>query len=89
VPSPQGGPPLAAKRLAAQFPQQIDLSAADAVMAANRINAGQQVEVMARVSASGTPTASAGDLYGKVSAIAGAPARHEWRSTGSVLTSPR
>jgi cytochrome c-type biogenesis protein CcmH len=72
VRSPQGGPPLAVKRLAAGFPQQVELSAADSVMAGNRISPGQHVEVMARVSASGTPTASAGDLYGKLSAVAGA-----------------
>jgi cytochrome c-type biogenesis protein CcmH len=73
VRSPQGGPPLAVKRLAPGFPQQVDLSAADSVMAGNRISPGQHVEVMARVSASGTPTASSGDLYGKLSAVAGAP----------------
>jgi cytochrome c-type biogenesis protein CcmH len=76
VRSPQGGPPLAVKRLAAGFPQRVDLSAADSVMAGNRINPGQHVEVMARLSASGTPTASSGDLYGELSAVAGAPAQH-------------
>jgi cytochrome c-type biogenesis protein CcmH len=77
VRSPQGGPPLAVKRLAPGFPQQVDLSAADSVMAGNRINPGQQVEVMARVSASGTPTASAGDLYGTLNAVAGARSQRE------------
>jgi len=77
VRSPQGGPPLAVKRLAPGFPQQVDLSAADSVMAGNRINPGQHVEVMARISASGTPTASHGDLYGELRAVAGAPALRE------------
>ena len=77
VRSPQGGPPLAVKRLAPGFPQQVDLSAADSVMAGNHINPGQYVEVMARVSASGTPTASPGDLYGSLNAVAGARTQHE------------
>jgi len=79
-----GGPPLAAKRLAAQFPQQIDLSAADAVMAANRINAGQQVEVMARVSrAARRPPALA--ICTEKSARSPVLRRDtSWRSTGSV-----
>jgi cytochrome c-type biogenesis protein CcmH len=77
VRSPQGGPPLAVKRLAPGFPQQVDLSAADSVMAGSRISPGQHVEVMARVSASGTPTASSGDLYGKLSAVAGGRGEHE------------
>lgn len=76
VRSPQGGPPLAVKRLAPQFPQQVELSAADSVIAGNSIEPGQRVEVMARVSASGTPTASAGDLYGALKVIAGARAGH-------------
>jgi cytochrome c-type biogenesis protein CcmH len=77
VRSPQGGPPLAVKRLSPGFPQQVDLSAADSVMAGNRIKPGQHVQVMARISASGTPTASRGDLYGELSAIAGAKAQRE------------
>ena len=77
VRSPQGGPPLAVKRLAPQFPQQVDLSAADFVMAGHSIRPGQRVEVMARVSASGTPTASAGDLYGTLAAVAGGKVKHQ------------
>jgi cytochrome c-type biogenesis protein CcmH len=71
VRSPQGGPPLAVKRLAATFPQQLDLSAADSVIANHSFSAGQTVQVIARVSAAGTPTASPGDLYGEISAVAG------------------
>ena len=77
VRSPQGGPPLAVKRLAPEFPQQVDLSAADSVLASNRISPRQHVEVMARISASGTPTASPGDLFGLLGAIAGAPGSHQ------------
>lgn len=75
VRSPQGGPPLAVKRLSPEFPQHIDLSSADSVLAGNRLTPKQHVSVMARVSASGTPTASSGDLYGEIAAIAGAPAQ--------------
>ncbi len=74
VRSPQGGPPLAVKRLNLEFPQQVDLSANDSVIASNRIKPGQHVEVMARISATGKPTASAGDLFGALSAVAGGSA---------------
>ncbi len=74
VRSPQAGPPLAVKRLAATFPQDVILSAADAVMSGNSINKGQKVLVVARVSVSGAPTASAGDLEGHTDAVAGAAA---------------
>jgi len=75
VRSPQGGPPLAVKRLSPEFPLHIDLSAADSVLAGNRLAPKQHVAVTARVSASGTPTASPGDLYGEVVAVAGAASR--------------
>jgi cytochrome c-type biogenesis protein CcmH len=71
VRSPQGGPPLAVKRLTATFPQELDLSASDSVLAGHSFGAGQAVQVVARVSAAGTPTASPGDLYGEISAVAG------------------
>ena len=71
VRSPQGGPPLAVKRLSPQFPQRVDLSATDSIMAGRRLGAGEHVEVMARVSASGTPTGAHGDLYGELKATAG------------------
>jgi cytochrome c-type biogenesis protein CcmH len=71
VRSPQGGPPLAVKRLNLEFPQQVDLSANDSVIESNRIKPGQRVEVMARVSANGAPTASTGDLFGALTAVAG------------------
>jgi cytochrome c-type biogenesis protein CcmH len=76
VRSPHGGPPLAVKRLSLQFPQRIDLSAHDSMIASNSIKPGQHVEVMARISASGAPTPSTGDLYGSLTAIAGGSALH-------------
>ncbi len=77
VRAPQGGPPLAVKRLRPDFPQRVELSAADAVMAGNQVKPGQRVEVMARISASGTPTASGGDFIGVIAAVAGAGAVRE------------
>jgi cytochrome c-type biogenesis protein CcmH len=74
VRSPQGGPPLAVKRLSLDFPQRVELSANDSMIAGNRIKPGQRVEVMARVSVNGTPMASTGDLFGALSAVAGGPA---------------
>jgi cytochrome c-type biogenesis protein CcmH len=61
------GPPFAVKRLAAQFPIDVELTAADAMMPSRRIAAGQQLDVVARVALGGTPTASSGDPFGQVS----------------------
>ncbi len=62
-----GGPPLAAKRLTvAQIGTEVTLSAADSMIPGRAIAAGQQVQVMARVSFSGQPTPVAGDLYGEL-----------------------
>ena len=77
VRSPQGGPPLAVKRLPLTLPQLVDLSANDSMIPSNRIKPGQNVEVMARISLSGTPTPSSGDLFGALKAVAGAPALRE------------
>jgi len=44
------------------------------VMAGNTISKGQHVQVVARISATGTPTAGAGDLSGQIDATAGATA---------------
>jgi cytochrome c-type biogenesis protein CcmH len=71
VRSPQGGPPLAVKRLNATFPQQVELSSTDSVLAGHGMSAGQTVQVIARISAAGTPTASPGDFFGEISAVAG------------------
>jgi cytochrome c-type biogenesis protein CcmH len=60
------GPPFAVKRLAASFPVDVELSAADAMMESRRITAGQQLEVVARVALGGTPTATSGDPFGQV-----------------------
>ena len=77
VRAPQGGPPLAVRRLAAEFPQEVVLSANDSMIPSNRLKPGQHVQVMARVSIGGTPTATAGDLYGEITAFAGVPSPRE------------
>ena len=62
------GPPLAAKRLTgAAIGTQVRLTSADSLMPGRRLVSGQRVSIMARVSFSGQPTQSAGDLYGELS----------------------
>lgn len=71
VRSPGGGPPLAAHRGNATFPQDLELSAADAPVAGRSLQAGQTVAVVARISASGNALPQSGDLYGEIRAVAG------------------
>jgi cytochrome c-type biogenesis protein CcmH len=71
VPSPGGGPPLAVKRGAATLPLDVDLSAANSMIAGHGIRAGQKVSVIARISASGSPLPNSGDLYGQIEYVAG------------------
>jgi cytochrome c-type biogenesis protein CcmH len=61
------GPPLAAKRLPLSFPLDVTLTPADAMLPARRITAGQTLEVVARISLSGTPQSVSGDPFGQVS----------------------
>jgi cytochrome c-type biogenesis protein CcmH len=61
------GPPFAAKRLPAQFPLDVELTAANAMMPSRRISSGQVLDVVARVALGGTPTATTGDPFGQVS----------------------
>jgi cytochrome c-type biogenesis protein CcmH len=66
------GPPLAAKRLTSDaIGTQVQLSAADSMMPGRVLAAGQRVSITARVSFSGRPIPSAGDLYGEVSYAVG------------------
>ena len=51
VRAPGGGPPLAVKRLNATLPQDVDLSSSDAMVAGRSVEAGQNVSVVARISA--------------------------------------
>jgi cytochrome c-type biogenesis protein CcmH len=71
VRSPEGGAPLAAKRSAVSLPQDVELSAADSMIAGHAVQPGQKVSVVARISASGSPLPQSGDLYGQVEYVAG------------------
>src|ERR1700683_5065121 len=71
VRAPNGGPPLAAKRSSVSLPQDVDLSAADAMIAGRGVQPGQSVSVVARISASGSPLTRSGDLYGQIDYVAG------------------
>jgi cytochrome c-type biogenesis protein CcmH len=62
----QGGPPLAAKRLEARFPQDVDLSAADSMIAGRGFAAGQEVEITARIANGGSASPRPGDPVGVV-----------------------
>lgn len=59
-------PPLAVKRLETRFPQTVELTSADAMIAGHGIVPGQNVEVVARISRSGSPIARKGDPFGEV-----------------------
>jgi cytochrome c-type biogenesis protein CcmH len=71
VRAPGGGPPLAVKRASLSLPQDVALSAADAMVPSRAVQPGQTVSVVARISASGSPTAQSGDLYGEIRYVAG------------------
>jgi cytochrome c-type biogenesis protein CcmH len=62
----QGGPPLAARRLEARFPQDVELSAGDAMIAGRSFAPGQEVEITARIANGGSAAARAGDPVGTV-----------------------
>jgi cytochrome c-type biogenesis protein CcmH len=66
------GPPLAVKRLEAHFPQTVELSSADAMLAGHGMQVGQDVEIVARISSSGGPLARTGDPFGSVAYHVGA-----------------
>lgn len=71
VRAPSGGPPLAVKRSNVRLPQDVDLSAADAMVADRAVQPGQSVSVVARISASASPLPQSGDLYGEIRYVAG------------------
>jgi cytochrome c-type biogenesis protein CcmH len=61
-----GGPPLAVQRhSSADLPITVDLSERDAMIAARSIATVPRVQVVARLSRSGTPQARSGDYYGE------------------------
>jgi cytochrome c-type biogenesis protein CcmH len=58
------GPPLAVKRLKATFPQTVEITTQDSMLPGHSFTKGQLVEVVARVSKSGNPGETPGDLFG-------------------------
>jgi cytochrome c-type biogenesis protein CcmH len=54
------------KRLTAHFPQTVELSSSDAMLAGHGMQVGQDVEIVARISSSGGPLARSGDPFGSV-----------------------
>jgi cytochrome c-type biogenesis protein CcmH len=61
----KGGPPLAVQRHQSnELPLQVQLSKADAMLPSLSIMTADEVDVVARLSKSGTPTEQSGDYYG-------------------------
>ncbi len=65
------GPPLAVKRLPSQFPQAVELTAADAMVPGLTLAAGEHLQVVARVAPSGNPLPESGDLFGETAYTVG------------------
>ncbi len=63
----QPGPPLAVRKLASEFPQTVELSSRDSMVAGRSFVPGQRVAVVARIARSGSPVAARGDPYGEIS----------------------
>jgi len=65
-----GGPPLAVVRTSpAELPRSYVLDETSAMAPQFRLTPGATVDITARISRSGTPTATSGDLQGKVAAV--------------------
>ena len=62
----QRGPPLAAKRLEARFPQDVELLSSDAMLSGTGFSAGQEIEIEARVANGGSAISRSGDPFGSV-----------------------
>ncbi|MEO8308317.1 MAG: hypothetical protein ABI616_09795 [Pseudomonadota bacterium] len=71
----QRGPPLAAKRLDARFPQDVELLSTDAMIAGTGFAAGQDIEIEARIANGGSAISRSGDPFGTVRLKAGVGAR--------------
>jgi len=72
-----GGAPLAVRRLAATFPQLVNLSSADSMIKGSEVQPGQRVRVVARISRTGSPTAQPGDVAGEIDYVAGKDGERE------------
>jgi cytochrome c-type biogenesis protein CcmH len=63
-----GGPPLAVtRRASSQLPLLVELTDRDAMISGRGLSGAGEVTVVARIARSGAPTASSGDLEGRVS----------------------
>jgi cytochrome c-type biogenesis protein CcmH len=71
----QRGPPLAAKRLEAKFPQDVDLLNTDAMISGTGFAAGQEIEIEARIANGGSAIARSGDPFGSARLKAGGKQR--------------
>lgn len=65
------GPPLAVKRLESRFPQSVELTAADSMLAGRSFKPGQDVEVVARIARTGNPVGASGDPFGLLTSRVG------------------
>ena len=71
----QRGPPLAARRLTATFPQDVELRSTDAMIAGSGFTAGQELEIEARVANGGSAISRSGDPFGTALIRAGSKER--------------
>jgi hypothetical protein len=71
----QRGPPLAARRLEATFPQDVELRSTDAMIAGTGFTAGQELEIEARVANGGSAISRSGDPFGTTIIRAGSKQR--------------
>lgn len=71
----QRGPPLAAKRLDAKFPQDVELLNTDAMISGTGFAAGQEIEIEARIANGGSAIARSGDPFGSTRVKAGGKQR--------------
>lgn len=63
----EAGPPLAVKRLPlGTWPVEVELTQADSMMPGRALSANDEVQVVARISRSGTAAPASGDSYGEV-----------------------
>ena len=60
------GPPLAARRLTSEFPQTVELTPKDSMIAGRTFHVGDSVAVVARIARSGNAVGSSGDPFGEI-----------------------
>ncbi|MCC7461425.1 MAG: hypothetical protein IT480_03080 [Gammaproteobacteria bacterium] len=77
VRDPSGGAPLAVRRLGPALPVHVQLSALDGMGGPSALKAGQLVQVIARLSASGQALGASGDLFGELRYRAGKDGRRQ------------